>query len=315
MARNAKTRLTRRRLLGHSLLLASSVTAFGRVFGQTRHGGLAAMPLADDLVAIRGAGANVVVLVAPDGLLVIDGGAAERSDALLDYLAQRWPGLPVLTLFNTNWWWEHTGSNSSFAEAGATIIAHENTKRWLAADFKVEWQDDRAHEPLPSGALPTQTVAEAGQLPFGDSIVEYGHFANARTDGDLYVSFPDRNVVVVSDLLSVGHYPIPDYSTGGSLTGMRRAAEGLLAIADDDTKLVPATGPVQRRPDLARFHEMCATLEARITALIDRGLTLEEILAERPTRDYDGRWGDPELFLTTAYKSLADRARERREVL
>jgi cyclase len=315
MARSAKTRLTRRRLLGHSLLIASSVTALGRVFGQTRHGGLAAMPLADDLVAILGAGANVIVLVARDGLLMIDGGASERTDALLDYLAQRWPGLPVRTLFNTNWWWEHTGSNLSFAEAGATIIAHENTKRWLAADFKVAWQDDRVHERLPSAALPKQTVSEAGQVLFGNLTVQYGHFANAHTDGDLYVFFPDRNVLVVSDLLSVGRYPILDYSTGGSLGGLARAAEGLLAIADDETKIVPATGPVQRRADLLRFQEMCATLEDRIAGLIDRGLTLEEVVTEQPTRDYDERWGDSELFLTLAYEDLAERARERGEVL
>lgn len=310
MARDVKTRLTRRRLLGHSLLLASSVTAFGRVFGQTRHGGLAAGPLADDLVQILGAGANIVVLVAPDGLLMIDAGAPERSDALLDYLAQRWPGLPVRTLFNTNWGWEHTGSNLAFAEAGASIIAHANTRRWLAAGFKVDWQDDRVHEPAPQAALPTETFAESGTLSFGKLAVEYGHFADAHTDGDLYVFFPDRNVLVVSDLLSVGRYPILDYTTGGSIGGMEKAAAGLLEIADDDTKIVPATGPVQRRADLVRFHEMCATLNDRITRLADRGMKLEEVAAARPTREYDRHWGDPELFLSLAYKGLADRARE-----
>ena len=308
MAKATKTRLTRRRLLGHSLLLASGVTALGRVLGQSRQGGFAAAPLADDLVKVLGAGASVVVLVAPHGLLMVDGGAPERADALADYVGERWPGLPVRTLLNTNWWWEHTGSNLTLGEAGATIIAHENTKRWLGTEFKVEWQDDRLHTPSPEAALPTETFAAAGKLSFGDFDIEYGHFPDAHTNGDMYVFFPSRNVLVVSDLLSVGRYPILDYATGGWIGGMQAAAEGLLKIADNDTKIVPATGPVQRRADLVRFHEMCAAVGDRLCGLIDRGSSLEEVLAAHPTRDFDAHWGDPELFLTQAYKGLSDRA-------
>ena len=192
------------------------------------------------------------------------------------------------------------------AYAEATTIS-ENTKRWLGAQFKVEWQDERLHTPVPDAALPTEAVVASGRLSFGAIEVEYGHFPEAHTDGDLYVFFPDRNVLVVSDLLSVGRYPVLDYATGGLLGGMQKAAEGLLAIADAETKIVPATGPVQRRADLARFHEMCATLNGSITGLVERGLSLEEVLAAQPTRDYDARWGDPELFITQAYKGLADR--------
>jgi glyoxylase-like metal-dependent hydrolase (beta-lactamase superfamily II) len=279
-------------------------------FGQAHGTSLAASPLADDLVEITGAGANVIVLVGTDGLLMIDGGLPERSIELLDFVASRWPGRPVQTVFNTNWWWEHTGSNQSLRQTGANIIAHENTKLWLGADFTIDWQDGRVHEPCAAEALPTTTFYTSGQMTFGSEPVQYGHFAQAHTDGDLYVFFPERNVLAVSDLLSVDQYPIVDYVTGGWIGGMAKAAEGLLAIADRETRIVPAAGPVQTRADLERYHEMCGTLKDRVGSMIKSGLSLEEVIAAAPTREYDERWGDPELFLTLAYKGLWAHIRE-----
>ena len=304
MGKGIKARVSRRRLLGDTLLAASSLTALARAFGQGAASGLAGTPLADGLVMVRGAGANVVVMPDDDGLLMVDGGAPERSAALIDYAARQWPGRPVRALFNTNWGWEHTGSNRTLGETGAQIVAHENTKLRLGGTFKIEWQDNRVHEPYPKVALPTTTFVSAGRMTFGRDPVTYGHFAAAHTDGDLYVFLPEHNVLVVGDLLSVGRYPIVDYSTGGSISGMTRAAEGLLDIADADTQIVPAVGPVQRRTDLVRYRELCATLTGRIDELIERGLSLEEIMAAAPTREYDSRWGDPELFLTLVYQDL-----------
>lgn len=304
MGKGIKTRVSRRRLLGDTLLAASSLTALARAFGQGATSGLAGTPLEGGLVMVRGAGANAVVLPDDDGLLMVDGGAPERSAALIDYAARQWPGRPVRTLFNTNWGWEHTGSNRALGEAGAQIVAHENTKLRLGAAFKIEWQDDRVHEPYPSVALPTTTFVSGGRMTFGADPVTYGHFPAAHTDGDLYVSFPERNVLVVGDLLSVGRYPIVDYCTGGSISGMTRAAEGLLGIADADTQIVPAVGPVQSRADLVRYHELCATLTGRVDELIGRGFSLDEIMAAAPTREYDSQWGDPELFLTLVYQDL-----------
>jgi len=166
------------------------------------------------------------------------------------------------------------------------------------------------HEPCPAEALPTKTFYTSDQMTFGSEQVQYGHFAQAHTDGDLYVFFPERNVLAVSDLLSVGRYPIVDYVTGGWIGGMANAAEGLLEIADRETRIVPAAGPVQTRADLERYHEMCATLKDRVGGMIKSGLSLEEVIAAAPTREYDQHWGDPELFLTLAYKGLWGHIRE-----
>jgi glyoxylase-like metal-dependent hydrolase (beta-lactamase superfamily II) len=273
-------------------------------------GMLEVTPLADSLFAISGAGANVVVLAGPDGLLLVDGGLAQHSGALLALLAERWPGKPVRTLFNTNWWWEHTGSNEALRRAGAEVIAHENTKLWLGNDFTIDWLDDRAHPPCPPAALPTRTFYTAGELDFGGEPVRYANLAQAHTDGDLYVHFPRSNVLVVSDLLAVGRYPVVDYVTGGWIGGMANAAKALLAIADDTTRIVPALGPVQTRTQLERYHALCQTLKDRVAGLLKSGLSLEEVIEAKPTADYDAAWGDPELFLTLAYKGLWGHVRE-----
>jgi glyoxylase-like metal-dependent hydrolase (beta-lactamase superfamily II) len=302
--------LSRRLLLRNSLVGTCALALSPRGFTDGLPEPLAADSLAEHLVQITGAGANVVVLVQPDGLLLIDGGVPERSAELLDFIAARWPTRPIQTLFNTNWRWEHTGSNAALGRAGATIMAHENTKLWLGADFAIEWDGDLEHAPYPREALPTQTFYTGGNLAFGSEPVTYGYLPQAHTDGDVYLHFPNRNVLVVSDLLSVGSYPIVDYVTGGWLGGMANAAQELLALADTNTKIIPAVGPVQSRADLQRYHEMCLAVKDRVARLIKSGLSLEESRAAAPTADFDAQWGDPDLFVTLVYKGLWAHVRE-----
>lgn len=301
--------LDRREFLGRASLAAAGIAWPLKSLAQYRSAPLAADELGPNLVKITGAGASVVVLAGSDTLLMIDGGLGERSPELLDFVAGRWPGRPVETLFNTNWSWEHTGSNETLGKAGARIIAHENTKLWLGAEFTSRWQN-RPHHPYPPEALPTDTFYKSGSMMFEAEEVRYGHFAQAHTDGDLYVFFPARNVLVVSDLLSVGSYPIVDPDTGGWIGGMANAAKGLLELADASTQIVPAVGAVQARADLLRYQEMCTTLKDRVGGMIKSGLSLEEVIAAAPTREYDAHWGDPELFLTLAYKGLWGHIRE-----
>lgn len=304
-------RLGRRRLLRATLAGACGLALGRPSLAQTSPVSFSKTALADDLAVIGGAGAHVIVLSRPDALLLVDGGLAERSAALLDYLAAEWPGRRVEALFNTNWGWEHTGSNQALRRAGAKIIAHENTKLWLGNDFTIDWQNDRVHSPCPADALPTDTFYSGKrELTFGTVPVEYGYFAQAHTDGDLYVFFPQHDVLVASDLLSVGEYPVVDYVTGGWLGGMANAAKGLLEIAGPATRIVPAAGPVQNRAALAKYQQMCAALKDRLGGMIKSGMSLQEVIAAAPTGDYDGDWGDPHLFLKLAYKGLWGHVRE-----
>lgn len=274
-----------------------------RAFAAPRVAPIETTSLGDGLSLIQGAGSNVVLLSTTEGSFMIDGGAPERSAELLKTVARESSKRPVQVLFNTHWHWDHTGSNERLRKAGAKIMAHENTKLWLGADFFVEWQN-RAYKPRPPQALPTETFYTDGQLKFGNEQILYGHTPRAHTDGDVYLFFPDRNVLVTGDLLSVGAYPILDYSTGGWIGGLLDATKKLLDRSDAQTRIIPGTGPIQTRADLQAQFDMLTTTKERLIALLKKGMGAEDMVAAAPTSEFDARWGDPTLFVSNAYKGL-----------
>lgn len=259
--------------------------------------------LGDGLTLIEGAGGNVVTLANAAGVLMVDGGSADHSAALIKLVSQQSGKRPVTTLFNTHWHWDHTGSNEKLSKAGAKIIAHENTKLWLGADFFVEWEN-HAYKPRPTAALPTETFYQSGQLNFADESIVYGHLPRAHTDGDLYVWLPARNVLIAGDLLSVGAYPVLDYSTGGWIGGMLDASKALLDLSNEQTRIIPGTGPVQSRADLQAQYEMLKTMKERLTGMMKKGMGADDMLAAEATKEFDAHWGDPRLFVANAYRGM-----------
>lgn len=262
---------------------------------------LAVAELAPDLALVSGAGANVVVLASGEGLVLVDGGAAQASAALQRSLAERWPGRPATILFNSNWREEHTGSNAAVRAAGGAVMAHENTKLWLGGDFAVDWEQ-RHHTPRPPADLPNKTFYESGELEFGGRRVEYWHLPRAHTDGDVAVFFPDANVLAASDLLSVGRYPVPDYSTGGWIGGLVDATKKLLDSTDAQTRIVAAEGGVHGRAELEAQLELCTALRQKVAEAFRAGMSLGDFVASKPTAEFDARWGDPQQFLRLVYK-------------
>ena len=257
--------------------------------------------LAADLVLIEGAGANVVALGTADGVLLVDGGLAEHSAALTAALRKRWPGRRVGAVFNTNWRDEHVGANESALAAGAKVWAHENTKLWLGGDFDVEWEN-RHYAPRPAKMLPNNTFYVSGALELGGRRAEYWYLPRAHTDGDIAVFFPDANVLVASDLLSVGRYPVPDYATGGWIGGMLSASKTLLDKTDARTKIVPAAGPAAGRAELTAQHDLCMAVREKAAEAFRNGMSLRDFIASKPTAAFDAKWGDPSLFLRLVYK-------------
>ena len=276
-------------------------TAAPSVFAARREA-LRTTTLGDGLLLVEGAGGNVVALSNAEGVLMVDGGSPEHCNGLLKVISKHTGAKPEL-LFNTHWHWDHTGSNERLGKEGAKIIAHENTKLWLGGDFFVEWQN-RAYKPRPPQALPNETFYTSGELNFGNEQVVYKHLPRAHTDGDIYVFLPARNLLVAGDLVSVGSYPILDYSTGGWIGGMLDATKALLEVADAQTRIIPGVGPVQTRADLQAQHDMLATLKDRLVGMLKKGMGAEDMLADGATREFDAKWGDPTLFVSNAYRGL-----------
>jgi cyclase len=270
-------------------------------------GALEVEDLGAGLVAIRGAGANVVALKTGDGLLLVDGGLPSKSSELLDLVSGR--GGAVRMLFNTSWRDEHTGSNETLASRGAKIAAHVNTKLWLGGDFDVDWED-RHYAPRPSAALPSMTFYTSGSLDFGGRKVEYRYLPRAHTDGDVALFFPDANVLAVGALLAVGSYPVPDYATGGWIGGLEAATRALLDATDASTKIAPAFGAPCGRAELEAQLKLCTAVRERVAEAYRRGLSFEEFVATNPTQEFDATRGDASLFLKLVHKGAWAHLRE-----
>jgi cyclase len=299
-----------RTLFGGAAGVALGQGAFSRrANAQTGSAQTASTPLqvnklTDTLLEVTGAGANVLAVIGPEAVLMVDGGSADRSAELLKLIAGQSGGKPVQVLFNTCWDPGRTGSNEALGKAGAKIIAHENTKLWLGAEFDVRWQK-RTYEPHPKIALPNQTFYSGVQkMTFGTEPVEYGHVPQAHTDGDIYVYFPGPNILMAGGVVSAGRYPNPDYSTGGWLGGLAEAQKTLLKVTNADTRIVPGEGPVMSRADLQAEQEMLAAAKDRLVKLLKKGLSPTRMIAEKPLQDFDEKWGNSDLFISNAYMGL-----------
>jgi cyclase len=270
---------------------------------------IAVTRLSDTLSLVSGAGANVVVLNQREGALMVNGGTAERSADLLKVVREQTSGRRVLTLFNTDWHPDHTGSNQALGESGTRIIAHENTRQYLANEMVIDWEN-RTYKPLPRPALPVETFYTSGKLTFGDERVDYGHLGQAHTDGDVSVFFPGPNVLVAGHVVTVGRYPMPDYVSGGWLGGLVTATKTLLDRANADTRIIPGSGPVQTRADLQAQFDMLSALRDRMVKMMKQGMSAEDMLAAGITKEFDTTWGTPELFLANAYRGMWLHVRE-----
>jgi glyoxylase-like metal-dependent hydrolase (beta-lactamase superfamily II) len=265
--------------------------------------------LTDKLFVISGGGGNVTVFNSPEGVLLVDGGSPERSAEVLKLVKKRTGASKVHTLFNTHWHWDQTGSNETLGKAGTRIIAHENTRLWLTTDVDSKWQK-RTFKPLPKQALPNKTIYTNETLQFGGEQIDYGYLPQAHTDGDLYVFFKNANVLVASDIVSSGSYPVIDYCTNGWIGGLNTATQTLLGLSNDSTRIVGGLGAPLARADLDAENAMLAAMKTRLAKLLAQGMSVQDMLAAAPTRDFDAKWGDPTLFISNAWPGLVQRARE-----
>lgn len=274
---------------------------------------IAATKLADNFTLITGAGSNVLLVTSPDGALLVDGGSDARSAELMKFVAEQTKGAPIQILFNTHWHWDHTGSNEALGKAGAKIVAHEYTKQWLGTEIEVRWENNwqgREYEPRPKAALPNQTFYNSEKMTFGKEQIEFAHMPGAHTDGDIYVYFRGANVLVAGDAISVGRYPIIDYSTDGWPGGMVQGQKTLLTVANAETKIIPGAGPVQTRADVEALNEMCNTVRGRVLDGMKKGKGPRDLIAEKILKDYDAKWGNSDLFIDQNYKGLWAHVRE-----
>ena len=254
--------------------------------------------LADNLTMFDGPGGAVVVLNGPDGKFVVDTFVAPawpRLKAALDGLGNA----PVKYVIDTHWHFDHTDNNAHLHVAGATVLAHENTKKRMSEphDLPVLYRGvDGAlaglhFDPSPAEALPQQTFATSYQLQANGETLALQHVAPAHTDSDIYVHFQRANVISMGDLFFNGMYPYIDPGTGGTITGMIAAADKILSLADNSTKIVAGHGPLGNKADLTKSRDMLITSRDRVEKMKSMGKSALGAVAEKPFADLDSVWG------------------------
>jgi glyoxylase-like metal-dependent hydrolase (beta-lactamase superfamily II) len=261
-----------------------------------------AQPLGSNLFIVSAGGVNAVAQSGKGGALLVDGGSAATSRALLDIIAALPGGGPVHTLFNSHWHPEQTGSNLELGEAGATIIAQENTRLWLTTDIVYPWDDSQRFNPLPKIAQPNDSFYDGGELASG---VRFGYLRHAaHTDGDLYVYFPGDNVLAVGDAVSGEGWPFVDWWTGGWIGGVVGTLELILSLMNDDTRVVPARGPVLGITDIQDQFRMYNEIYTRLQTMLNNGFGPDDVIEARPTEEFDTMMGPSEFFVRRAFESL-----------
>ena len=261
------------------------------------------------LKLITGAGGNVVLFQGDDSFSAIDSGSLESSTALRELVEELTGSGQVSTLFNTHWHDDHTGGNEALRAMGAKIHAHENTRLWMTADFDIEWRNTSIR-PRPIKARPDETFYVSGEKDLGGETVQYIHYTQAHTDGDIALYFPDSNVLVAGGLLSVGSYPVCDIATGGWIGGLIPANAAMLELVNDDTVIVPDSGSVVGKAQLQAQHDMLADLYEQMKKLARMGYHANNMLEAEVTKEYDSVWGDPTEFVHETYRGMWAHSRD-----
>ena len=266
--------------------------------------------LGERVTLITGAGNNVIVLAADDRSLLVDAGDAAHAPALLKDVLKLAGN--VSTVFNTHYHLESSGGNDAMAKAGAKIVAHLNTKLWMTQEIIRDWEGGTVYPPRAKAALPSEAFrATSGEMTIGDERIEYGLLTQAHTDGDLFVHFKNANVMAVGDAVQPGRLPTLDWFCGGWIGGMQNAQKALLDRADDQTKIVPAMGPVMTKADLQANHATIVRIREKLVGLLKKGQGAQNMIDARAVDEFkDVMPGDADTFLYCAYRGLWAHARE-----
>ena len=277
------------------------------------------LPVQGNVYMLVGAGGNITVQVGNDGVLLVDTQYAPLSEKILAAIRTLSKG-PIRYVINTTYDADHTGGNEPIRKAGSTIAGGN-----VAGDIQdaAEGAQIIAHDNVlmrmanrPSGSLPTSTfLGDSKKLFFNGEGIEINHQPAAHTDGDSIVFFRRSDVISTGDIFTTNSYPMIDLAAGGSIQGvidgLNRLVDMIIPVYGQEggTLVIPGHGRLSDFGDVINCREMTIIIRDRVQDMIKKGMTLEQVKAARPTRDYDPLYGSvpgwtSEMFVEAVYKSL-----------
>ncbi len=300
--------LNRRDVLKGALGVFATWTSSRVLCAQQAFGGV--RRLTDQMTLVDGGGSNVLAFFTGEGFVLVDGGAPKSFDKVMASLGAN---AKVDTLFNTHHHVDQTGNNEMFSRGTqgtplrrsgrTTIIAHKRTLEWMSADHWIQ-SEDRYETARPKVARPTETFLATGSLKTGDEQIDYGYLPLAHTNGDIYVHFRNANVLAVGDVASPLRDPALDYVTGAWIGGRVDAMDVLLTLANEQTRIVPAYGPVLSKAEFKAERDVMEEVRKRLFDQVREGDGPKDMLERGVLKGLARTWNDPYRFLYDAAKGL-----------
>jgi glyoxylase-like metal-dependent hydrolase (beta-lactamase superfamily II) len=285
------------------------------------------LPVQGNVYMLVGSGGNITMQVGKEGVLLVDTMYAGLSDKVVAAI-RTVSDKPIRYIINTHVHGDHTGGNEKLAAAGKTILggnvvgdrgSAEEGATIIAAQQVLDrmTMKDGTTPAAPSAAWPTDTfITDSKEVFFNGEAIQIFHQPAAHTDGDSIVFFRRSDVVSTGDIFVTTSYPIIDLDRGGTYQGVLDGLNHILELTipaekqEGGTYVIPGHGRLCDEADVVEYRDMMTILRDRFLDMIKKGMTLEQLKATKPTRDYDPLYGSDKGFWTTdkfieaAYKSL-----------
>jgi cyclase len=267
--------------------------------------------LAPGVAVLFGAGGNIGLSYGDDGNAIVDDQYAPLTPKIVAAVRALDPD-PIRFVINTHWHGDHTGGNESLGRAGAVILAHDNVRIRLSSEQFMRLFNERVPA-SPKAALPVVTFSDDASLHLNGDTLRIIHVEHAHTDGDSLVHWQKSNVLHMGDtFFNKVTFPFIDLDSGGSIDGMIKAAEQGLAMANDQTRIIPGHGPVATRAELAAYRDMLVDVRTKVAAGIAAKQSLEQIKGAKPVARYGMTDGfmKPDQFIEIVYRDLSNPRRQ-----
>jgi len=260
----------------------------------------------DNLYVLFGLGGNIAVSIGRDGTLAVD---TQFPELVPRYLAaiREVGGGKIDIAINTHWHYDHSEGNLVLGPTGTWIIAQANSRQMLTKDNVINTvvRPPFPQKTYPAAALPVATFTDRMQLNYNGEVIDLMHVAPAHTTGDAAVIFRNHNAVHLGDVFNNSGYPFIDTDNGGDLDGTIAFCEAVLKELQPGATVIPGHGEVATYDDLVAYIAMLKGVRAKLTELIRSGATLEQVIAAKPTAEWDARYGDPTRIVNRGYAAVS----------
>jgi cyclase len=234
--------------------------------------------LADGFYTLEGSGGTIGVLTGTDGVFMVDTQFAQLTEKLVAAVKQVSDGR-IRFMVNTHVHPDHTGGNENFGKMGVVLLSSDQLRMRLGNGTR----------PAPPAALATITYDGPVTFHMNGEDIQLIRVRNAHTDGDTMVRFVKADVIMTGDFYRQIGYPFPDRNNGGSVQGLIDGLTQLADAAGPNTKIVPGHGVVVNKAEVLAHRDMAVAVREKVTALVRQGKTADEIVAAKPTADFDAR--------------------------